>query len=129
MLDRSFAHQHHQTAGRITKRTTRSAGVALGTGPDLFLHCVVNTFEILSPQQLDNFARAKVVVVRGRTGRGANTAIQATIKFMVITHIALQILEDLFQFSARQYGLLGDWVAGNFLNTGCGGMGHDDAFR
>jgi hypothetical protein len=89
--------------------------IALGAGPDFFLHGVVNSLEIFSPQQLDNFPRAEVVVMCGRTGSRAYTAIQAAVEFVIKADVRLDILKYFFQCLPAQFRAVGYRVADVFL--------------
>ena len=101
VLDRGLAHHHDEAARRIAERAARGAGVALRAGPDLLLHRVVDALEILRPEQLDDLARAEIVVMRRRAGRGADAAIQAAVQLVIEAQIGLDVREDRLELLAR----------------------------
>src|SRR5690606_15753868 len=95
-------------------------GVALGAGPDLLLHRVVDALEVLGPQQLDDLARAEVVVMCGGTGRGADAAVEAAVELVVVAEIRLDVLEDRFEVRARDHRLIRERIADEGLDARAG---------
>jgi len=67
----------------------------------------MDAFKIFSPEQLYDLSWTEIVVMRGRTGGGTDTAIQTTIQLVVVAQISLDILEDFFEFLAP------DWPGAN----------------
>ena len=118
MLDRGLTHQHDQSTRRVAKRAARRTGVALRTGPDLLLHGVVNGFEILGPQQLNDFARTEVVIMCGRACCRADTAVQAAVELVIEAQICLDVLEDLLELLAFNGRRIRYRVANVFLDSG-----------
>ena len=118
MLDGGLAHHHDQATRRIAERAACSAGVALGTGPDLLLHRIVDAFEILGPKQLHNLARAEIVVMRRRARCRANATVQATVELMVEPEVALNVLEDFLQLFTFNRERVRYRITNEFLDSG-----------
>jgi hypothetical protein len=82
----------------------------------------MDAFEIFGPQQLHDFTRTEIVVMRGRTGRRTDAAVQASVQFMVVAQVALYVLKNLFEFFAPDYVGVRDRVTNVFLYSRCGRM-------
>ena len=117
MLDGRFAHEHDEAARRVVKGAARCAGIALGTGPDFFLHGVVNAFQVFCPQQLDDFTWAKIIIVSGRAGSRANAAIEAAVELVVKADVRLDVLEYFLQLPPVQFRTVGYRVADELLDS------------
>ncbi len=118
MLDGCLAHEHDQAARRVAERATCRTRVALRAGPDLLLHRVIDAFEVLGPQQLNDFTRAEIVVVRGRACCRTNAAIKAAVQFVVEPKVRLDVLEDLLQLFAFYRRRIRYGIANVFLDAG-----------